>query len=139
MDKSRDWENHLWLVLFPILLIILCFEDGVVEGFGLFAFVLYVWSFIYLVALLIASLYVRALHAKTYLLVMATIVILYTVFSVASGNFEVLKQGAIFGAILGPTFGVIFVFLLSPLAPRVRAAESTLYRKIREWFSGKNL
>lgn len=128
----------MWLWLFPLALAIHIYDHGFLEGLLRFASFLYVGSFVLLVALLIASLFTRALRAKTEMLITTTIVIFYVVFEAARGNAEALLNGAIFGVIVGSALGISFVFLLSPLAAKVRSAESAMYRRVRGWFNGKS-
>lgn len=138
MSAPKNIESHLWLLLFPLLLIVLAYEHGIGEGVRRFAAFLYVGSFLLLVALLIPSVFARRLLAQSWIAVTATIVIAYGVFAVATENHVILVKGAIFGAIVGSFVGFTFEFLLSPLAAKIRSTETTVYRRIREWFNGKN-
>lgn len=138
MSAPKNIESHLWLLLFPLLLIVQGYEYGFEEGVRRFAAFLYVGSFILLVALLILSIFEPKLLAKSWIVVTATIVIAYGVFAVASGNYEMLIKGAIFGAIVGSFLGLAFVFLLSSLVTKAISMETVVYRRIKKWFNGKN-
>ncbi len=138
MSEPKNIESHLWLLLFPILLIVLGYEYGIGEGVRRFAAFMYVGSFLLLVALLIPSMFERKFLAKSWIIATTTIVIAYGVFAVVTGNHGFLVRGAIFGVIVGSFLGLTFVFLLSPLATKVRSTEMSVYRRIRAWFNGKN-
>ena len=119
----------------------MCWEYGILDGILRFAGFLYVGSLMLMVALLIGSLIARVAPTKSTLLITSSIVIVYAVFHIASGDIEVVRRGAIFGGVVGLALGIMIGITpwlaSSHYASKLRTAESSLYSRMRKWLRRK--
>lgn len=136
MEPQRRSDEWSWLWLLPVLLLVMVFEYGVLDGIWRFVGFVYVGSFVLLVAMFIAALFGRVLLRRC-IAINGVIVVFYSLFELMQGNVEKVMNAAVFGVFVGFALGVAIVFVTSPAAENVRNAESAFYARLVGWLRGR--
>jgi len=136
MEPQKRSEEWSWLWLLPVLLLVMVFEYGFLDGIWRFLGFVYVGSFVLLVAMSVAALFARVL-LRRYIAIYGVIVVFCSIFELIQGNVEKVMNAAVFGVFVGFALGVAMVFVSSPAAENVRNAESAFYAKLVGWLRGR--
>lgn len=136
MKPPRRSDEWAWLWLLPVLLLIVVFEYGVIDGFWRFVGFVYVGSFVLLVALLVAAL-LDGVLLKHQIASYGVVVSLCSLFELIQGNGEKVLDAAVFGVFVGAVLGVAMALVSSSTAEKIRGTENTFYEKLKRWLLGR--